>query len=464
MDYIGKFQEIDFECGEDYPHNDIGITKLFYDIHSCCIRFVIEAKCWYVYNGQRWKKDEGGYQVMEMFKDFVQAFQSYAKINFLPNEKLIKYANGLAGCKRRKELLFDARSISPVSLSEFDRDKYLLNCKNGTFNLKDFKLQAHQAEDYITKIARVKYDEKAKCQRWERFINEVMCGDTDTAAFLQKSAGYALSGDTDLEVFFIYYGNSTRNGKSTLTETIGYIFGDYARSIQPQTLSRRSTDGASPSPDIARLKGARLVNMPEPQRGLELNIALIKQLTGGDTFTGRFLNENPVEFTPEFKIYINTNHLPRTSDDTIFSSGRVKLIPFDRHFAPNEQDTGLKKLFRRSVNKSAILNWLLEGYWNLQKDGLAVPLRVEQTIAAYRQESDVIGEFLSDSTIELAGSRLPTAELYVHYANWTKDNGYKPLNSKNFIAELRRRLDIRRDGSVGNVVVGLALCADQGQR
>jgi putative DNA primase/helicase len=153
--------------------------------------------------------------------------------------------------------------------------------------------------------------------------------------------------------------------------------GDFSRTIQPETLSRRSTDGAKPSPDIARLKGARLVNMPEPEKGLELNIALVKQLTGGDTYVGRFLNENPIEYKPEFKIFINTNHLPRTSDDTVFSSDRVKLIPFDRHFKPEEQDKGLKRLFRKSDSKSGILNWLIEGYRLLKAEGLITPEKVK---------------------------------------------------------------------------------------
>ena len=197
--------------------------------------------------------------------------------------------------------------------------------------------------------------------------------------------------------------------------------------------------------------------MPEPEKGLELNIALVKQLTGGDTFTGRFLNENPIEFNPECKFFINTNHLPRTSDDTVFASSRVKLIPFERHFKPEEQDTGLKKLFRRRENMSGILNWLILGYRMMLEVGLAVPQRVADAIAEYRQETDIFGAFLCDLTQKEDGNRLSTSVLYSHYMQWAKDNGYKPLNNKNFVGELRRRCDVRRDGKDGNVVVGLAL-------
>jgi putative DNA primase/helicase len=321
-------------------------------------------------------------------------------------------------------------------------------------------LHPHRAEDYITKISRVKHNADVFCERWERFIGEVMSGDTDTARFLQKAFGYCLSGETSLECFFILYGNTTRNGKTTLSETIAHVLGDYARTIQPQTLARRPNDGAAASPDIARLKGARLVNMPEPEKGLELNIALVKQLTGGDTYTGRFLHENPVEFAPEFKIFVNTNHLPRASDDTVFSSGRVKLIPFDRHFTPEEQDTGLKKLFRKRDSISGIFNWLIEGYRLLRDEGLTVPDKVKAAIEEYRLEADIFGTFLEDTTLEKAGNRLPVAELYAHYILWAKDNGYRQMNNKNFIGELRRRCDLRRDGGTGKVIVGLGLVYD----
>jgi putative DNA primase/helicase len=196
--------------------------------------------------------------------------------------------------------------------------------------------------------------------------------------------------------------------------------------------------------------------MPEPEKGLALNIALIKQLTGGDTYTGRFLNENPFEFMPEFKMFINTNSLPQASDDTVFASGRVRLIPFEKHFPPEEQDTGLKQLFRKKENKSAILNWLIAGCRLISETGFDVPPRVENAVAAYRQEADIIGTFLAECTREQDGGRLQTSKLYGHYTHWAKINGYRPMNSRDFVGELRRRVDVRRDRALGNVIVGRA--------
>lgn len=460
MDYMTLFTEKNLMDNPGYRHNDIGMARLFYDLHNAAICYIIEAKTWYIYRGRFWKKDEGGLFAMELCKDFAQALIAFAESQDDGSDEsklFTKYVTGFHSRRRRESLLSDARSIAPKSLNAFDHDRLLLNCQNGTFNLREMKLRPHSAADYITKMARAKYVEDAACERWDVFISEIMCGDMDTAQFLQKALGYCLSGDTSLECFFILYGSTTRNGKSTLTETAAHILGDYARTAQPQSLSRRPSDGSAASPDIARLKGARLINVPEPEKAMELNIALIKQLTGGDTYTARYLNENPVEFRPEGKIFINANHLPRAADDTVFSSGRVKLIPFDRHFTEGEQDTGLKKFFRKQKNMSGILNWLIAGYRILQSEGLSLPPQIVSAISAYRSEADVFGAFIEENTVPLDGARIATSELYSVYMSWAKDNGYRPLNSKNFVGELRRRFDIRRTGSVGNMVVGLKI-------
>ena len=463
MEYTSLFKEKSIEDNAAYPRNDIGIAQLFYDLHSGSICYVVESKAWYTYTGKRWMKDEGGLWVMERCKDFVQALSTYAKNlgdGGDDSKAYIKYVSGFHSRRRREGLLSDAKSIAPKSLAAFDRDRMLLNCQNGTLDLGSFCLRPHSAEDYMTKIARVIYDHEAVCPRWDKFVDEVMCGDADTAAFLQKALGYSLTGDTSEECFFILYGNTTRNGKSTLSETVAYILGDYSRTAQPQTLAKRPIDGSAASPDIARLKGARLVNMPEPEKGLELNIALVKQLTGGDTFTGRFLNENPVEFRPECKFFVNTNHLPRTSDDTVFTSGRVKLIPFDRHFTPQEQDTGLKRLFRKKESMSGIMNWMVGGYRLMLETGLDAPQRVADAIAAYRQDTDIIGTFLAEHTIGHDGGKIATSELYRGYAEWAKQNGYKPLSNRTFVGELRRRVEVAHDRALGNVALGLSLASD----
>ena len=462
MDYMTLFKEKNIQDSAEYPRNDIGITRLFYDLHSGVIRYVTESKTWFFYDGRKWLKKNGMFRAMELCKDFAQAYSEYATVHHADDEDFLKYAAKLTSRRNREGLLSDARSIAPASLSDFDRDKYLLNVQNGTLNLKNFALQPHNPTDMITKMAPVKFDPKAKCARWERFIDEVMSGDTATAVFLQKALGYALTGDVSFDCFFVLYGAKSRNGKSTLMETVAHILGEYACTASPQTFSKRSGDGASPSPDIARLQGARLVNMPEPEKGMELNASLMKQLTGGDMMVGRYLNENPFEFPMESKIFIGTNHLPRVSDDTVFASGRVKIIPFERHFTAQEQDKTLKQHFGRRENKSAILNWLIMGYKLILEVGFDPPQTVDDAVAAYRAEADIIGVFLSEYTRAEEKGRLSTSLLYSHYAAWAKDNGYRPLSNRPFVGDLRRRFEIKPDCRKGNVIIGMALSFDTG--
>ena len=218
----------------------------------------------------------------------------------------------------------------------------------------------HCSEEKLTKITPVKYDPKVRCKRWDSFIYEITSGDAERANFLQKILGYGLTGDTRHECMTILYGASTRNGKGTLCESVLKAFGSYGCSAKPETIAmKNSTNSSQPSEDIARLAGVRFVNIPEPGKGLVLNSAQVKSMTGNDTINARFLHENSFDFKPQFKLYINTNYLPVINDMTIFTSGRIIIVPFERHFEEAEQDRTLKDEFAKPEGQSAILNWLL---------------------------------------------------------------------------------------------------------
>ena len=176
MDYFSLLKEKNIKSNPEYPHNDISIARLFYDLHSAVICYVVEAKSWYTYTGKRWTKDEGGLLVMELCKDFSQALMKYAIVINDESEEgkaFMKYTSGFHSRRRREGLLSDARSIAPKTLADFDRDKLLFNCQNGTFSLSELALRPHSAEDFITKVSRVIYNAGAVCERWERFINRL---------------------------------------------------------------------------------------------------------------------------------------------------------------------------------------------------------------------------------------------------------------------------------------------------
>jgi putative DNA primase/helicase len=165
----------------------------------------------------------------------------------------------------------------------------------------------------------------------------------------------------------------------------------------------------------------------------------------------------PASRWPEFKIFFNTNHLPRTNDDTIFASGRVRIIPFERHFTAKEQDPGLKNLFRKSANKSAILNWLIDGYRLMLETGLDVTERMQSALDEYRSECDSVGNFLSERIVPADGQKLQTSALYAAYTAQTKMSGNRPLSVQQFVGEVKKRYDIGRDRTLGTVIYNSAL-------
>ena len=272
-----------------------------------------------------------------------------------------------------------------------------------------------------------------------------MVKDNEKIIFLQKALGYALTGKTNHECFFILYGPSTRNGKGTCMETIVHLLGDYGKSARPETFTqKKASSGSGPSEDIARLAGARFVNVSEPDKKMQLSAALVKTLTGNDTINARFLNENSLEFKPQFKLFINTNHLPTVTDNTLFSSGRVMVIPFERHFAEHERDAGLKAELGTPESLSGILNWCLQGLQMLNETGLTVPEAVQEATDQYRQQSDKIGRFLAEEMEIDASAEINRDDVYTLYKLWCFQNGYGAENSTNFGSMLRNVAQVER--------------------
>ncbi len=328
-----------------------------------------------------------------------------------------------------------------------------------------FECLEHKSSDKLTKISNVIYDPNAKSHRWDKFISEIMFGDKEKAKFLQKLLGYGLTGDTRHECMTILYGASTRNGKGTLCESVLKVLGSYGCTARPETLAQKNNANSSqPTEDIARLAGVRFVNISEPGKGLVLNAAQVKSMTGNDTINARFLHENSFDFQPLFKLYINTNYLPAVNDMTIFTSGRVIIVPFERHFDESEQDKSLKQEFSRPEVQSAILNWLLEGYALLRKEGLVLPHSVKDATARYQHDSDKMVLFMEDC-MEQGDFEERTSSVYRCYKDWCAENGHYAESMKNFKQSLEAVANVVRKrpkggGEKTTMVIGYRLLSD----
>ncbi len=466
---IGLLQSLYPELNPRYLSTDIGNSMLFADYYRDVARYVPERKLWYIFQGKRWEPDIGGLRAMELCKKLANELMVYAV--GISDEQLRK--DYIDRCKKwqarktRETILKDAQGVYPIPMEAFDTDPFLFNCQNGTIHLRDITFHPHAPEDKLTKISDIVYNPEARCERFDRFVDEIMSGDQDRARFLQRSLGYALSGDTRFECLFILYGATTRNGKGTLMESVLRVMGEYGSTVRPETISmKQNISSQNPTEDIARLAGIRFANISEPSRGLLLNAAQVKSMTGNDTLNARFLHENSFDFQPQFKIYMNTNYLPVITDMTLFSSGRIMIIPFERHFEVNQQDKTLKQTFVAPENQSAILNWLLEGYCAVKWEGLNLPESVRFATERYRHESDKVGLFIEDEMEPISNAEERTSAVYDRYKKWCDANGCFAENTRNFkqILAMYGRVERKRPyagGSETTMFIGFRLRFDK---
>lgn len=439
-----------------YDVSDIGAGNLMADVFRDQLRYVPERKCWHQYNGKKWKPDDGA--AMELCKTLAQILETlwgavkptHKKKNEQRSKALGSFFAKWQTRRGRETILKDAQTVWPVKMEEFDKDPYILNCLNGTLHMRDWRFYPHRPDDLLTKMANVVCDSTAWSDRWVKHIDEVMMGDQDKILFLQQALGYALTGATNHECFFILYGPTSRNGKGVTMETFATLMGDYARSARPETITQKqTTNGSAPNEDVARLAGSRFINISEPDKKMVLDSALVKTLTGNDTISARFLHENSFEFRLTGKLFINTNHLPSVTDATVFNSDRVKVIPFERHFEPHERDKNLKAYLTEPKNLSGILNWCLVGLQSLQQNGFVDSPSVQLATEDYQQDSDKMNAFISDMLEESPGSELFTEAAYGAYKTWCDTNGYRYGSQATFKRDMASRAQIKRKRPAG---------------
>lgn len=320
---LNRIMEIDpFNNPEMYSLTDLGVSRLFADTNKGRARFNMTANSWFVYEGIKWEKDQGGLKVDGYAKEFATAYKIYlSRMESVLDEKKLsakeraeeqkrlkknqEYCASLGKRTRRKTIIEDARSYVPVSQDQFDTQPNLFNCLNGVIDLNTGEFLDHSSELLLSKVANVRYDPYEKYDKFTSFLNEIMIGDKEKIRYLQMLFGYAMEGTNKREEAYMLYGKTTRNGKSTLLDTINYLFGDYGMTIQPESLMEQKKNGRAASGDIARLNGCRLLQMAEPPNNMKLDVALFKTLTGRDKITARRLYECEFEFTPVFKLFLN---------------------------------------------------------------------------------------------------------------------------------------------------------------
>ena len=400
------------------------------------IRYIAPWKKWIVWNGSQWEIDSSDALVHSKGLQMVRGIYAelYKTADYRERYEIERYVKQSESTHRRIASIRAATWIPEfnASVEDLDRDPWLLNVENGTINLKTGELLPHRQEDNITKIAKVTYDKNADCPKWKQFIREIMDYKADLVSFLQAAAGWAISGDTSEQAMFILYGTGA-NGKSTFLNVIHRILGDYAMSTYADTFMKRNNNNTTN--DIARLRGARFVTTAETEQGKRLSEHLIKQVTGNDPLTARFLYGEYFNFIPTFKIFMASNHKPviKGTDHGIWR--RIKLIPFTTRISNDKMDRDLEQ--KLLEEKSGILNWLIEGALRWQKEKLITPAIIANATDEYRGEMDVIGNFIKERCVQKPELSIRARELFRAYQDWCNESNEQATSERMFGLRLK---------------------------
>lgn len=307
----------------------------------------------------------------------------------------------------------------PADARDFDADPDLLSVANGTIDLRTGELRPHRKGDLITRRLSVAYHPDAKAERWEQFLTEIFPDHPELPAYMRRLVGYGITGRTSEQCFAFFHGQGS-NGKSAFLDAIGHVFREITQATEFTTFQQRVNVGQA-SPELAELRGARIVTSSETERYGRLAEALVKQLTGSDPVTCRRLHSNPFTYIPSFLLMVAGNYRPAILSQDEGTWRRVKLIPFTATFKGAKKDTSLPAKLREEA--AGILTWAVRGAREWYADGLGEPSSVQSATADYRESEDRLLEFLVARCVQEPGARVAPMAIRRVYKEWADDAG-----------------------------------------
>ncbi|WP_054284885.1 phage/plasmid primase, P4 family [Gulbenkiania mobilis] len=385
-------------------------------------RYVAAWGRWLVWDGRRWRNEE-----TLAATDLIRGVCRHAALQ-ADNPKLAaKLAT--SGTVGGVERLARADRRHAATTAEWDADPWLLNTPGGVVDLGTGRLRAHDRADRMTKITTA--TPGGDCPTWRQFIAEVTGGDAALQAYLQRMAGYALTGSTQEHALFFLYGTGA-NGKSVFVNTLATILGDYAANAPMDTFMETRTD-RHPT-DMAGLRGARFVAAIETEQGRRWAESKVKSLTGGDKISARFMRQDFFEFWPQFKLFVAGNHKPAIRNIDEAMKRRLHLIPFTITVPPERRDKHLQH--KLLAERDGILAWALEGCLAWQRLGrLDPPPQVVAATEEYFEAEDALGRWLEERCVREANAKSLTAELFSDWKQWAEAAG-------EFVGSQRRFSDL----------------------
>jgi putative DNA primase/helicase len=365
---------------------------------------------WMHDEGTHWKRDD------HLIR-FDLARKTARTVAMLADQKIRK---PITSAKTVNALLFLAQSDPAVVVpaAQWDNDPLILNTPDGLVDLRTGKTHQRNRQQYLTQLCRVSPDAGQKTEHWLRFVSQVFADDADTIEFVQRMCGYCLSGDRREQKLFFAHGQGS-NGKSTLLDILMWIMGTYALKL-PTTALMASRNERHPT-ELAQLHGKRLAVSNELEEGSFWAEARIKELTGDETLTARFMRQDNFTFTMSHKHLIAGNHKPRLKGGDPAMARRMVLVPFLQKFEGAAKDAKLPEKLKAEA--PGIMAWAIEGARKWYADGLAIPSSVEDASRDYMAEHDDIAMWIEECCKTDAGTHARSSDLYASFRRWKQSRG-----------------------------------------
>ncbi|MFO0919661.1 MAG: phage/plasmid primase, P4 family [Planctomycetaceae bacterium] len=430
---------------------DDAAAKRFILAHGTNARYCSSMKKWFVWTGKRWTIDQAQSIPRWVRGCTDKLWESVEQINKDVGADLLnkmknwcKYADSAQGIKNCIDV---ARSNTEVQLfpEHLDSNPWLLNCKNGTVDLKTGELTEHRREDMQTKITRVAYDPDAECPVWERFILSVFGGNKDLVAYVQRLCGYWATGVIREQILPILWGSGS-NGKTTFLNAIMDVLGrDYSMKAAQDFLMAKHGD--SHPTEKADLFGKRIVFCSETEEGRRLSESLVKELTGTERIRARRMREDFWEFEATHKVALVTNHKPVVTGGDHGIWRRIRLIEFGVQFwDPHKGESGPPELRqdgelreRLMCEYPGILRWIIQGCQAWQVDGEMVPEFIKKQTEEYKGSQDIISQWMDECCDIRATASEKASDLYKSFRKYCESAGEYVISQKRFGGSLGDR-------------------------